>query len=130
MESDAFVSVCDGSSGQPGIAPTLLSLKDGKEGYDVTTPATVFASWNVLGMGRGAPETMAIFRALAGQALAELGDSLARRRGEVSGEPPVPLEIPLLDAAELLAQSCATEAARHELAELGASLAAEALPLV
>lgn len=121
--------LADGSSGQPGIAPTLLSLKDGKEGYDVTTPASVFASWNVLSMGRDAADTMAIFRTLAGQALAELGESLARRRGAVSGEPPVPLDIPLLDAAELLAQATASETARHELAELGAKLAAEALPL-
>jgi len=121
--------LADAAAGQPGIAPTLLSLKDGKEGYDVTTPASVFASWNVLSMGRDAAETMAIFRTLAGQALAEMGDSLARRRSVVSGEPQTPLDIPLLDAAELLAQASSTEAARRELAELGAALAAEALPL-
>lgn len=121
--------LADASAGQPGIAPTLLSLKDGKEGYDVTTPATVFASWNVLSMGRDAPATMALFRTLAEEALADLGDSLARRRSQVSGEPQTPLEIPLLDAAALLAQASATDTARRELAELGARLATDSLPL-
>ena len=47
-----------------------------------TTPASVFASWNVLSMGRDAADTMAIFRMLAGQALACAGavaDSAGRK---------------------------------------------------
>lgn len=32
----------------PRTPPSLLSLKDDKSGYDVTTPGSAFATWNVL----------------------------------------------------------------------------------
>ncbi|MCE8421375.1 hypothetical protein LZ190_22455, partial [Rhodovulum sulfidophilum] len=57
--------LADGQEGAAGIPPVLLSLRDGREGYDVTTPATVFATWNVLSQGRGAMATLGAFRAIA-----------------------------------------------------------------
>lgn len=38
----------DMSASQPGTPPSLLSICDGKAAYDVTTPASAFAAWNVL----------------------------------------------------------------------------------
>ncbi|MEO8244520.1 MAG: M20/M25/M40 family metallo-hydrolase [bacterium] len=54
----------DDSAGQPGTPPSLLSMRDGKLGYDVTTPATAFAAWNVLLHRRRPDDILAAFEGL------------------------------------------------------------------
>lgn len=121
--------LADGAGAQPGIAPTLLSLKDSKEQYDVTTPASVFATWNALTMGRDARETMRLFKALAREALDGLEASLAARRARVmpSGRPME--SIALVEAAELFAELGRDAKAIGELSRLGERLPGEGLSL-
>ncbi len=74
----------DDSAGQPGTPPSLLWMKDGKAGYDVTTPATAFAAWNVL-FHRTSPDAiLAAFAGLCRTAVercrADLGQRAARHR--------------------------------------------------
>jgi arginine utilization protein RocB len=117
--------LADNAGNQPGIAPTLLSMKDSKDQYDVTTPASVFLSWNTLTMGRGAKETMRIFRSLAAEALGEFSARLAERRARIqAGGDAVP-EIQLLDAAELFAGLGSDARAVNELARLAERLPGE-----
>ena len=42
-----------------GTPPTLLGMKDGKAGYDVTTPGTVWMFWNTAQYRRGPEEVLA-----------------------------------------------------------------------
>ncbi|MGL5362282.1 MAG: M20/M25/M40 family metallo-hydrolase [Bosea sp. (in: a-proteobacteria)] len=78
-------ALADKAQGQTGMPPTLLSLKDGKAGYDVTTPETAFAIWNALSLGRGAEETFATFRALVDAATERFAEQLAERQQAVMG---------------------------------------------
>lgn len=121
--------LADGAGTQPGIPPTLLSLKDSKEQYDVTTPASVFISWNALTMGRGPQQTMMIFRRLAGEALAELNARLAARRARVTGKDEPAPSVTLIEAAELFAELGRDPAALHELMRLAERLPREGLSL-
>ena len=70
-------------------APTVLSAKDLKLGYNVTTPGFAFAYWNVLQHRRNGAEVLAIARQLVGKALARAQVRTGRT-------------IRLLDYAELL----------------------------
>ena len=90
----------DARPGVPGVPPTLLSLKDSKAHYDVTTPARVFASWNVLTYGRSAESILAGFAAVTGRACAAIAGRLAAtaaRHGGAAG----PVAIRVLTVAEL-----------------------------
>lgn len=78
-------ALADSIDGQAGMPPTLLSLKDGKAGYDVTTPETAFEIWNALSLGRGAEETFATFRALVDKATERFAEQLAERQEAVMG---------------------------------------------
>jgi len=65
--------------GSGGTPPSLLSLRDGKAGYDVTTPATAFATFNVLSYSRSPDEVLSQFDQLCGQAVADAITSLQER---------------------------------------------------
>ena len=54
----------DDTAAQPGTPPSLLSMRDGKAGYDVTTPATAFAAWNVLFHRRPPQDILLAFEGL------------------------------------------------------------------
>ncbi len=56
----------------PATPPSLLGLRDGKAGYDVTTPASAFAYFNVLLVSRTPEDVMRSFDDLCGQAVAEV----------------------------------------------------------
>ncbi len=64
----------------PGTPPSLLGLRDGKAGYDVTTPATAFAIFNVLTVSRTPGDVLHTFDALCRDAVEHtLGDLRVRR---------------------------------------------------
>lgn len=71
----------DDTAGQPGTPPSLLSIKDGKVGYDVTTPATGFAAWNVLFHLRSPKEILVAFEGLCRAAVQSCLADLAERAG-------------------------------------------------
>ena len=74
-----------------GAPPSLLSLRDGKTSYDVTTPATAFAYFNVLTYRRTPIEVLTRFDALCAEALAQaLGELRARAVG-IAGTKDAPL---------------------------------------
>jgi arginine utilization protein RocB len=50
-------------------APATLHAKDGKHGYNVTTPATAFAYWNTMQHRRSGAEVLEIAMGLAGEAV-------------------------------------------------------------
>ena len=122
--------LADSDGGQPGIPPTLLSLKDSKNQYDVTTPASVYVTWNALSMGRQATEAMRRFKLLAIDEMRRLErDLLNRRDAVVAHEEDLP-SVTVMEARELLAGiSRQPEAERRlkafaeETADLGLSLA-------
>jgi arginine utilization protein RocB len=70
----------DESAAGPGTAPTLLSLRDGKASYDVTAPATAFATFNVLNYRRTPAEVLERFDRLCKEAVS---DHLAALRHRV-----------------------------------------------
>jgi arginine utilization protein RocB len=76
--------------------PTLLGMKDGKRGYDVTTPERVWMYWNASVHRRGPAAVMDAMGRLAARAAAALAEGLDARRRAVFGEgagplPPVPV---------------------------------------
>lgn len=88
-EAEWAPELSDASRGRLGVAATLLSLKDSKAHYDVTTPGSVFASWNVLTFGRPASDVLEAFRAICRRALEGVAARLADRSGETVAEVPV-----------------------------------------
>lgn len=58
----------DHAAAQSGTPPSLLSVRDGKAGYDVTTPSTAFATWNVLNLVRKPAEVLDVFGRLCAEA--------------------------------------------------------------
>jgi arginine utilization protein RocB len=63
----------------PGTPPSLLGIRDGKTGYDVTTPATAFATFNVLSYRRTPDEVLDRFDRLCAEAASNLLKELKRR---------------------------------------------------
>lgn len=99
-----------------GTPPSLLSLRDGKAGYDVTTPGTAFAAFNVLTVARGPDEILAAFDALCVQGGARALAALGARApaAQVPATLPV-LRFSALDALVLAADPDAHAAARADL---------------
>ena len=101
-------ALADPGRGIPGLPPTLLSIKDCKQHYDVTTPASVWGTWNALTYGRRPDDLLAAFaqvcRCAVTQAVAKLSTcnefNLAL---EVS-------DVPVLDFATLYRSVLATDA--------------------
>ncbi len=58
----------DDSAGVPGTVASLLSLKDGKAGYDVTTPGTAFLFWNVINLARSPVDVLDVVERLVREA--------------------------------------------------------------
>lgn len=92
----------DDAAGTVGVPPTLLSLKDSKLHYDVTTPASAFAIWNALTLQRSASDVMQRFRAHVEQAAQAFRQSLTERRRLRSGASEPVAEIAILHAADLM----------------------------
>lgn len=69
----------DDSAGVPGTAASLLSFKDSKAGYDVTTPATAFLFWNVLVHTRNPAAILDIVAGLVEDAARDCLTKLAQR---------------------------------------------------
>lgn len=70
----------DTVDGLPGTFPSLLSLHDGKPGYDVTTPGTAFAIFNVLSYQRQPSDVLDRFEALCRAAAADFIGKLLMRK--------------------------------------------------
>jgi arginine utilization protein RocB len=119
--------LADSHGAEAGIPPTLLSLKDAKRHYDVTTPDMAFATWNILTLRRGAGEVLAILEALVGEAIADFRAALAARR-QGAPEADVP-GVPVIHASALLDEARAIAGAEAELSALASSLAAERVSL-
>jgi arginine utilization protein RocB len=79
-------ALTDEGSGEPGTPVSLLSLKDGKAGYDVTTPGTAFATWSVLNHRRDPAIVLDLVEPLVREALGACVASL-RERAARSGQP-------------------------------------------
>lgn len=71
----------DDSQPLPGTQPSLLSIRDGKAGYDVTTPATAYATFNVLSYRRAPGEVLDHFDRLCLDAAHDFLAELKRRLG-------------------------------------------------
>lgn len=113
----------DHSATTPGTPISLLSLKDGKTGYDVTTPGTAFATFSVLNHRRNPAEVLAQVRPLVAEAVAATLASLRSRAAQPDGPSPLLADCPILTYAELLAHT------RSSQRGIDADLRAEALRL-
>ena len=95
----------DTSAATPGTPVSLLSLRDGKSGYDVTTPGTAFATWNVLNHRRDPSVVLDLIESLTNEAIsdciADLGlraESASTPNERVSKD----IEVPILRFVTLL----------------------------
>ena len=116
----------DESAAEAGTPVSLLALRDGKSGYDVTTPGTAWAYWSVLNHRRDPSTVLRIVERLAREAAAECVRRLeerARQSGQHAG---------LLDWAEgvqVLRWSDLLREVRARDPGIDAELAAEAVRL-
>ncbi|MBC7737588.1 MAG: M20/M25/M40 family metallo-hydrolase [Candidatus Saccharibacteria bacterium] len=95
-----------------GTRPSLLSLRDGKAGYDVTTPGTAFAAFNVLTVARSPGQVLAAFDELCAQGAAQALAALAARVPDLA----LPRDIPVIRFSALDAQVRAANPAAHSAA--------------
>ena len=97
----------DDSAGVPGTAASLLSFKDSKAGYDVTTPASAFLFWNVLIHKKSPADVLDIVARLVNEAtrdcLAKLTQKAARS-GNAAEAANLPEFVPVLRYGDLLAE--------------------------
>ncbi|WP_207484778.1 M20/M25/M40 family metallo-hydrolase [Arenibaculum pallidiluteum] len=85
---------------------SLLGMKDGKRGYDVTTPERVWMFWNLMVQDRGPEEIMSILERLAGASVAGLVDRLGARSAAALGaqaaeQAGAPLPVAVMTYADL-----------------------------
>ena len=117
----------DGTAGRPGTPPSLLSLRDGKEAYDVTTPAAAFLYFNVLSTTRAPTEVLERFEALCAEAAAAHLEAL---RARVGGDAPSVPSVALYRYADVETTALARTGENGELLRaLGENLAATKLSL-
>ena len=90
---------------RPGTPPSLLSLRDSKIAYDVTTPAAAFLTFNVLSHGQTATDVLDRFDALCAEAAAAHLDALNARVGAQTNSAPVALHRYAAVEAAALAQA-------------------------
>lgn len=76
----------DESAAEAGTPVSLLSLRDGKVGYDVTTPATAWATWSVLNHRRDPSTVLRMVERLVREAADACLADLAQRASR-SGQP-------------------------------------------
>lgn len=101
-EIEWSTALADLAPGSPGMPPTLLSLKDSKPHYDVTTPAHVWATWNLLYSEREPSELLDTFSNLCRRAVETVSwriAATARERGMLNGNLPA---IEVVDFSTLL----------------------------
>ncbi len=97
----------ESAADEPGTPVTLLSLKDGKAGYDVTIPGTAFAYWNVLNHRRDPGDVLDLVEPLVREAVADCVARLrerAARSGQQAGMIAGDLVVPVLRWGWLLAR--------------------------
>lgn len=97
----------DESAAEPGTPVSLLSLKDTKGGYDVTTPGAAFATWSVLNHRRDPSTVLDAVERLAQEALdgcLALMRGRAARSGQESGLVSWLPSIPVLRYGRVLAE--------------------------
>ncbi len=104
----------------PGTPPSLLSLRDGKPGYDVTTPATAFATFNVLTVSRSPGEVLDAFDALCREAVDRALAELRLRRAEFRASPAAIDEVAAMPVMRFA--TVADHARRSKPMALGATL--------
>ncbi len=73
--------LADPAAGPSGMPPTLLSMKDSKLHYDVTTPAHVWATWNALYVAKRPEALLEAFAAICRRATAALAAKLDSAAG-------------------------------------------------
>lgn len=102
----------DDSGGSPGTAASLLSVKDGKTGYDVTAPGTAFLFWNVLLHRRDPSTILPVVADLVGQAvrgcLADLAGRAAQS-GLAADARALETDVPVLTYGALRAEVAARD---------------------
>jgi arginine utilization protein RocB len=106
---------------EQGAAPTLLGLRDGKRGYDVTMPGTVWMFWNVAMHRREPGEVLDTLAGIARRALAEVGTTLAGRARQLGRQGPPP-EVPVLTYATLRQEVAGLDAMARAVAAEGLDL--------
>ena len=102
----------DESTVDPGTPISLLSLKDGKAGYDVTTPATAFATFSVLNHRRDPADVLPIVADIVARVLAETVSNLAEKASfstQDKGMIAAPLTVPVLFYSDLLSKARAVD---------------------
>ena len=121
-EVEWSAKLSDPGRGEPGAPPTLLSLKDSKQHYDVTTPAFVWATWNALTYGRRPENLLCAFAQACREAVAEVGEKLAVRAGAHAAAGAV--DVKVIDFAALKREVVERDAgAADEFAHLAKLLA-------
>lgn len=122
--------LADAAAGQIGMPPTLLSMKDGKQHYDVTTPEHTFVIWNCLTLTRGAGAVFETFRALLEETTQAFCSTLdARRRSTLGAATADGTAVPVIDAATLFAEAARMPDLDATLKQAAALLAKEGLTL-
>ncbi len=116
------------TEGEQAAAPTLLVMKDDKTAYDVTMPASVWLSWNVMTHRRSPDDVLAAVEHAAVRAGASFLDGLARRANEIGADVALPDTVPVHRFADLKAEIAGSEAER-ELEAHARSLAASGVDI-
>jgi arginine utilization protein RocB len=99
----------DSEGPEPGTPPTLLSLRDSKDHYDVTTPEGAFATWNILTLSRGAGEVLTRFRR-AVEGAVELTLATLVHRASIAGESITMPPVLIIEASKLINEVTGDEA--------------------
>lgn len=122
----------DDSAGVPGTAASLLSVKDGKAGYDVTQPGSAFLFWNVLLHRRAPAEVLPIVAGLVTEAVNGCLCDLAKRAaasGLAADATGLETSMPILIYGDLLADVAAADPSiRDHLNQIAAASAGADLP--
>jgi len=95
-----------------GTQPSLLMLRDGKANYDVTTPGTAFAAFNVLNVTHDPARVLSTFDALCTTASSRALSALAARAPEAG----LPATLPVMRFSALDAQVKADDPQAHAAA--------------
>ncbi len=123
----------DNAGETPGTLPSLLSVSDGKTGYDVTTPGSAFLTFNVLSYQRSPQQVMESFEALCGEAVDGVCAALRQRLSQTrsrDGETVLDRAVRVMRYGELLKIVLESNPAHaDDLAKSGSDLAASKLPL-
>ncbi|WJI35649.1 MULTISPECIES: M20/M25/M40 family metallo-hydrolase [Mesorhizobium] len=111
----------------PGTPPSLLGIRDGKTGYDVTTPRVAYASFNVLSYRRTPTEVLDRFDKLCAEAASRLLQELQSRVSATTGQVDTARSVPVHRYETLIERLGQPE--RAQLEAVAASIAAGDLAL-